>query len=361
MSSLPAENSKKEEINTAKETPSEISVALSITGLLFAAEATIISTILPTIVHNLDVGSNYAWIANSYFLTSVVILIIGSAICGWVTNGAMLIAGWTIQGIGSGGITMLVDLIICDLIPLRERSKFMGIIMGAITIGTTVGPILGGIIVQGNSWRWVFWLNLPCRRRHPDLSRPLPPSPLQKRIDLHRKFETNRLAEKPHSHPLSNHHLHCLDRRRNQSALVILASPYSPHPRTRGSRSLSTLLVLFVVHGTYRPFPPIQKPHKPGNNCGWFGNDWLLQGGKAYEYASRELIYGFGGQAREQIIGVYTDALKTVWQVGIAIAGLGFVLVLIEKEIKMRKELKSEYGLKKVKEKVADATPPSAA
>jgi hypothetical protein len=44
--------------------------AISITGLLSAIEATIISTALPTIVHNLNVGNNYAWIANSYFLTS---------------------------------------------------------------------------------------------------------------------------------------------------------------------------------------------------------------------------------------------------------------------------------------------------
>jgi MFS family permease len=49
-----------------------IFVALSTTGLLGAIEATIISTALPTIVHNLNVGNNYAWIANAYFLTRLV-------------------------------------------------------------------------------------------------------------------------------------------------------------------------------------------------------------------------------------------------------------------------------------------------
>lgn len=43
--------------------------ALSITGLLSAVEGTIISTALPTIVHNLNIGSNYAWVSNAYFLT----------------------------------------------------------------------------------------------------------------------------------------------------------------------------------------------------------------------------------------------------------------------------------------------------
>lgn len=94
-------------------------------------------------------------------ISSVVILIIGSPIYGWATNGTMLITRLTIQGIGSGGINMLVELIIYDLVSLRERSKFMGIIMGTFTTGTAVGPILGGIIVQGN-WRVSSLSPLTC-------------------------------------------------------------------------------------------------------------------------------------------------------------------------------------------------------
>ncbi|KAL8762524.1 MAG: hypothetical protein Q9184_001484 [Pyrenodesmia sp. 2 TL-2023] len=73
----------------------------------------------------------------------------------------MLIAGRTIQGVGGGGVTMLVDLIVCDLVPLRERGSVMGIIFGAVTLGTALGPFVGGIIVQRTTWRWVFYLNIP--------------------------------------------------------------------------------------------------------------------------------------------------------------------------------------------------------
>jgi MFS family permease len=84
---------------------------------------------------------------------SVILLIIGSAICGWATNGAMLIGGRAVQGFGAGGINMLIELIICDLVPLRERSKFMGFILGTFSIGTSIGPFLGGVIAQSKGWR----------------------------------------------------------------------------------------------------------------------------------------------------------------------------------------------------------------
>jgi hypothetical protein len=72
----------------------------------------------------------------------------------------------------------------------------------------------------------------------------------------------------------------------------------------------------------------------------------LLENGQAYEHASRAFIYSFSEVIREEIVGVYTDALKSVWIVGAAIAGLGFLLVFLEKEIKLRTELKTEYGMK---------------
>jgi MFS family permease len=96
-------------------------------------------------------------------ILSVTILIIGSAICGWAINGAMLIAGRAIQGFGGGGITLLMELIVCDMVPLRERSKFMGIILGSITVGTGIGLFIGGIFVQGTSWRVSSNLHIPFR------------------------------------------------------------------------------------------------------------------------------------------------------------------------------------------------------
>ncbi|KAG0647639.1 MFS efflux transporter aclA [Hyphodiscus hymeniophilus] len=161
-----------------------IFVALSVTGLLSALEVTVTSNALPTIVHDLDLGENYEWIVNVFFLASMVfqpltgqianifgrrwpmifsvcMLIIGSGISGGATNVATLISGRAIQGVGGGGINVLIELIICDLVPLRERSKFLAIIMATFTVGTSLGPFIGGEIVQKSSWRWVFYLNLP--------------------------------------------------------------------------------------------------------------------------------------------------------------------------------------------------------
>lgn len=104
---------------------------------------------MPTIVHDLDSSSAYVWIANAYFLTStafqplygqsanifgrrsliilsVVLFAIGSAVSGSARSTNVLIVGRTIQGVGGGGINVLVDIIVSDLVPLRERPKYMG-------------------------------------------------------------------------------------------------------------------------------------------------------------------------------------------------------------------------------------------
>jgi MFS family permease len=72
----------------------------------------------------------------------------------------MLIGGRTVQGLGAGGIFMMADLIICDLVPIRERAKYMGMVMSTAVIGTAIGPVVGGGLAQAN-WRLVFWINLP--------------------------------------------------------------------------------------------------------------------------------------------------------------------------------------------------------
>jgi len=88
---------------------------------------------------------------------------LGSGIAGSANNGATLIAGRAIQGMGSGGINMIVDVIISDLVPLRERGNYMAVVLIVYFIGTAVGPYVGGAIVETTSWRWVFYINLPVR------------------------------------------------------------------------------------------------------------------------------------------------------------------------------------------------------
>lgn len=87
----------------------------------------------------------------------------GSGIAGSANNGVTLIAGRAIQGMGSGGINMIVDVIISDLVPLRERGNYMAVVLIVYFVGTAVGPYVGGAIVETTSWRWVFYINLPVR------------------------------------------------------------------------------------------------------------------------------------------------------------------------------------------------------
>lgn len=86
---------------------------------------------------------------------------LGSGICGGANSSGMLIAGRAVQGVGSGGINMIVDVIISDLVPLRQRGYFMAIVLLVYGVGTALGPFIGGIIVQTTTWRWVFYINLP--------------------------------------------------------------------------------------------------------------------------------------------------------------------------------------------------------
>lgn len=157
--------------------------SLAITSVLSALDISVIATALPSIIRDLGASPAYAWVANSYFLTStafqpifgqtanifgrrsltifsVVMFAVGSAVSGSAQTLAALITGRTIQGIGGGGINVLVELIVCDLVPMRQRPKFMGVIFSAFAVAVSIGPVVGGALAQSN-WRWIFYLNLP--------------------------------------------------------------------------------------------------------------------------------------------------------------------------------------------------------
>ncbi|KAF2136530.1 uncharacterized protein K452DRAFT_258938 [Aplosporella prunicola CBS 121167] len=161
-----------------------IFAALSVTSILSALDASVISTAMPTIVNDLGSGPSYVWIANAYFLTmtafqplygqtanifgrrslivlSVVLFAVGSAVSGAAKTTATLIAGRAIQGVGGGGINVLVDIIVCDLVPLRERAQYMGLIFSIFAVALSLGPVIGGLMTQRVTWRWIFYMNLP--------------------------------------------------------------------------------------------------------------------------------------------------------------------------------------------------------
>ncbi|KAI0830978.1 major facilitator superfamily-domain-containing protein [Hypoxylon sp. FL0890] len=160
-------------------------ISLSISAFLSALEGAVVSTALPSISRAVNAGEDYIWMVNVFFLTSAAvqplysqladiwgrrwpmitalgIFSLGSGIAGGSASASMLIGGRTIQGLGAAGINVLVEIIICDLLPLRERGQFMGLMFVFIFLGSVCGPFLmGGILVDRASWRWVFYLNLP--------------------------------------------------------------------------------------------------------------------------------------------------------------------------------------------------------
>ncbi|KAF2194168.1 MFS general substrate transporter [Zopfia rhizophila CBS 207.26] len=158
-------------------------ISICIPLLLSALEGSVTNTALPTISDALNLKSKFSWVATAFLLSSTIfqplygqladiwgrkypmvlavfVFGIGSAICGWATSGEMLILGRIVQGLGTGGIDLFAELILCDLVPLRKRGTYMAIKHCVFAAGTTVGPLLGGVFAE-HGWRWCFWINIP--------------------------------------------------------------------------------------------------------------------------------------------------------------------------------------------------------
>lgn len=151
---------------------------------LSALDGTIVTTALATIVGELGGIEYYAWVGTSYMLTSttatplfgklsdlygrrllfqiaIVTFIVGSLMCGISQNMWQLVVSRGIQGIGGGGLFSLAFAIIGDVVPPRERGKYVGFITSIFTASSVLGPLIGGFIVDNTSWRWIFLVNLP--------------------------------------------------------------------------------------------------------------------------------------------------------------------------------------------------------
>ncbi|GKZ33692.1 hypothetical protein AbraIFM66950_003723 [Aspergillus brasiliensis] len=149
-------------------------LSLCLLSFVSALDGAIISTALPKVTASVGGETDYIWIANSFtiaqtvvqpflaqlcdiygrrnpILISVALFLLGSGLAGGASTVGQLIAGRTVQGLGSGGIYILVDLI---------RGQYLGIVLSLAAIGAVLGPVLGGALAQAN-WRWVFYLNLP--------------------------------------------------------------------------------------------------------------------------------------------------------------------------------------------------------
>ncbi len=159
-------------------------VALMFSIAIAAMDATIVSTALPTIVGQLGGLSLFSWVFSVYLLTSTVtvplygkmadlygrkrvlifgasLFITGSVLCGMSGSMEQLILFRAIQGLGAGAVQPITMTIIGDIFTIEERAKIQGLFSSVWGITSLAGPALGGLITNGVSWRWVFFINLP--------------------------------------------------------------------------------------------------------------------------------------------------------------------------------------------------------
>jgi EmrB/QacA subfamily drug resistance transporter len=154
-------------------------------GMLLASlDQTIVSTALPTIVADLGGASHLSCVVTAYmlastvttqlwgklgdlfgrkvlFLVAIAVFLVGSVLCGTAQDMVQLVVCRAVQGIGGGGLLVLSQAVIGDVVSPRERGKYQGAFGAVFGVSSVAGPLLGGFFVDNLSWRWVFYVNVP--------------------------------------------------------------------------------------------------------------------------------------------------------------------------------------------------------
>ncbi|KAJ9210636.1 hypothetical protein DTO166G4_7779 [Paecilomyces variotii] len=158
---------------------------LSVLTLMAALDGTSISVALPIIAERLHGTAIEAFWAGTSFLlcstvfqpsfasfsnifgrkplilTSILFFFVGAVIAGVAKNFVYMLVGRSLQGVGGGGIIALSEIIVTDIVPLRLRGNYFGILSAMWSIGSVTGPILGGGFSENVTWRWIFYINFP--------------------------------------------------------------------------------------------------------------------------------------------------------------------------------------------------------
>jgi EmrB/QacA subfamily drug resistance transporter len=147
-------------------------------------DQTILATALPTIAADLGSLADVSWVVTAYVVgaaattplwgklgdrhgrkrlleASLAVFVAASALCGVAQDITTLVVMRTVQGIAAGGLMTLSMAAVGDLVSPRERGRYQGYIAATFAIATVVGPLIGGLLVEHASWRWVFYVNLP--------------------------------------------------------------------------------------------------------------------------------------------------------------------------------------------------------
>ncbi|RAH72017.1 putative MFS drug transporter, partial [Aspergillus aculeatinus CBS 121060] len=161
-----------------------IFLACSTVDLLAIMDQTTLAASLSIIGEALDASDKTSWISGGYFVTStcfqllygrlsdvwsrkhvlyagLAIFFLGSLAASLAQTATQLIIFRAFTGIGGGGLVTVVQLIVSDVVPLRTRGKYQGILGAVVALSNGLGPVIGGLLATHASWRWIFRLNLP--------------------------------------------------------------------------------------------------------------------------------------------------------------------------------------------------------
>ena len=157
--------------------------ALVLAMLPAVLDQTILATGLPTIARDLGSLADVSWVVSAYVVAAtaatplwgklgdrhgrkrllqiaLATFVTASALCGAAQDIPQLIALRLVQGAAAGGLMTLAMATVGDIVEPRERGRYQGYIAATFAVATIVGPLLGGVLVDHASWRWVFYVNL---------------------------------------------------------------------------------------------------------------------------------------------------------------------------------------------------------
>ena len=162
-----------------------VMLVVGVGGFMAALNSASLIIILPTLQKDLNTDLiNILWVMLAYVLASAVLLLsvgrladlignkriyllgylifgLGSLLCALANNVWLLIAARFVQGIGGALLMANTSAIITHTFPKRELGRALGVSSLAFSVGTTLGPIVGGILTDAINWHWAFWFNVP--------------------------------------------------------------------------------------------------------------------------------------------------------------------------------------------------------